>query len=121
MVEYLFVLPLLVIGFFLILGIRRELKGRDQWAERHVAAPIRRHYPTHPVRSLASERGKVPRVLDRTKTILSSNEQSSAWQSITPSDITAAFKNFWREVSHSCDSITSSQVSDAFEKFLNSR
>ena len=129
-----FFLALLIPGLWLILSIRQEINQRKWLDEQHrleqerVAAmsarrrSSRRYAQPH---AGSSVEGVSPAMASTEPALAHqdashdwSSAQEDSWQNLTDSHVGAAFESFLRLSPRSAEGFTTSQIDEAFEKFL---
>lgn len=134
LIAVLFVVALLIPGLFLVLIIGREFKRREwftheQRIEQELAARraalrrISRRPAARPVGStvepLAYETGSAAAPVKEAVDQEARSAQGDSWQDLTASHIGAAFESFLSAIPQPRSNIiTTSQVDEAFEKFM---
>jgi hypothetical protein len=134
---FLFFIILLVPGLWLVFSFRREVKQRLWYEEQRrmeqkratsisaLGRSSRRSAPGHtrlPVEiALAELDRRGASSSEKTVSTGRSDVQRDSWQDLTVPIMGAAFESFLRQTSRPSEDITTSQVNEAFEKFLGER
>ena len=128
---FLFFIILFIPGLWLVFSLRREIKHRlwfeeqrliEQERAAHIAA-LRRSATGHarlPVEialPVPPHSGAETAEKEATHTDLS-GVQAESWQDLTASNVGAAFEIFLHETAQSSEWIMTSQIDEAFEKFM---
>ena len=127
---FLFFIILLVPGLWLVFSFRRDIRQRlwfeEQWRieqqQRAIRIPAPCRPPGHartPVETAPrapASRGAKP--AEKPTPTDESSVYLESWQDFTASNMGAAFEIFLRETTHPADDIMTSEIDEAFEKFL---
>jgi hypothetical protein len=133
---FIFFIVLLLPGLWLVLDFRREIKDREWGVEQQrieheriaAMATMRRRSYRHSVQARTLSAVETLQPAETTnKAAPARNDVSldarrtpaDIWREMDTSHLDTAFENFLNATSHPCDTLTTSQISEAFEKFSN--
>ena len=133
-----FFILLMLPGLWLVLNFRREIKEREWNAERRRIE----HERIATMAAMQQRRSARPLVAAQTRSAVATPQPAATgnapastsddvasfdaspapadmWREMDTSHLDMAFENFLNATSHPCDTLTTSQISEAFEKFSN--
>ena len=129
----LFFIIIFIPGLWLVFNFRREIKQRLWFEERRlmeqeraIRASARRYFAPGHARLPVDIAPPAPPIsgaerVEKSISTDSSSVQLESWQDLTASNMGAAFEIFLRETAHPSEWIMTSQIDEAFEKFLSYR